>query len=436
MTVTALQYTFDAPAGSWRTFDARSAELRQQLDTGSLCGERVCQDVPSHSSDPLSSWWQGYLSGTSLVPIDARGVVRSIDLFCGAGGLSLGFARVCEELGFEHISIAAVDNDAGALEVFRHNHGPDVVTPATVTSIVDYQIRDTRDGPRFLFDPALLRDDWRDLTGNVDVVLAGPPCQGHSNLNNRSRRKDPRNRLFLAVPAIAVALDAPIVVIENVPDVVNDHDGVVDAAIELLRHNGYSVTSGVLNADKLGWPQTRRRFFLVARRDKAPLDLGAVANGLADNPRPVLWALDTSPSDDGTPFMRETPELSDESRRRIDWLFDNDEYDLALSERPDCHRDGTTYKNVYGRMRPDQPAPTLTTGFMTAGRGRFVHPTERRVLNPREAARLQGFPDTYRFSQPDVPAPPRKYLAKWIGDAVPMPLGFAAGLSALGAGSL
>jgi DNA (cytosine-5)-methyltransferase 1 len=130
--------------------------------------------------------------------------------------------------------------------------------------------------------------------------------------------------------------------------------------------------------------------------------------------------------------MLETPELSEESRRRIDWLFDNGEFDLALSERPDCHRDGTTYKNVYGRMRPDEPAPTLTTGFMTAGRGRFVHPTERRVLNPREAARIQGFPDTYNFAKPGSAAPARKSLAKWIGDAVPMPLGFAAGVAALG----
>ena len=132
--------------------------------------------------------------------------------------------------------------------------------------------------------------------------------------------------------------------------------------------------------------------------------------------------------------MKEAPTLSEDSRRRIEWLFENGEYDLALSERPDCHRDGTTYKNVSGRMRPDQPAPTLTTGFLTPGRGRFVHPLEPRVLTAREAARLQGFPDTYDFRSPDGSAPAKKLLTKWIGDAVPMPLGFAAGLSALAGG--
>jgi DNA (cytosine-5)-methyltransferase 1 len=132
--------------------------------------------------------------------------------------------------------------------------------------------------------------------------------------------------------------------------------------------------------------------------------------------------------------MRQAATLSEATRRRINWLFDNDQYDLALEERPNCHRNGTSYRAVYGRMRPDQPAPTLTTGFMATGQGRFVHPTERRVLTPREAARLQGFPDTYAFSQPKAKAPARKDLGKWIGDAVPMPLGFAAGLALLGSG--
>ena len=69
---------------------------------------------------------------------------------------------------------------------------------------------------------------------------------------------------------------------------------------------------------------------------------------------------------------------------------------------------------------------------MTPGRGRYVHPTRRRTLTPREAARLQGFPDTYRFvTDPRCP-PSRAKLAKWIGDAVPMPLGYAAALSSVG----
>src|SRR5690625_1721531 len=115
-----------------------------------------------------------------------------------------------------------------------------------------------------------------DLVGRVDVVLAGPPCQGHSNLNNRSRRDDRRNELYLTVPAVEVALQAPIVIIENVPAVIHDWSEVVPTARRLLEAEGYSVTDGMISADDLGWPQTRRRHFMVARKDAAPIPLSII----------------------------------------------------------------------------------------------------------------------------------------------------------------
>ena len=90
-----------------------------------------------------------------------------------------------------------------------------------------------------------------------------------------------------------------------------------------------------------------------------------------------------------------------------------------------------THTAVYGRLDPDGPAGTITTGFMTPGRGRYVHPTQKRTINPHEAARIQGFPDDYRFTLDGKP-PTTQLLTKWIGDAVPMPLGYAAALSVLG----
>jgi DNA (cytosine-5)-methyltransferase 1 len=119
------------------------------------------------------------------------------------------------------------------------------------------------------------------------------------------------------------------------------------------------------------------------------------------------------------------------NQARIDYLFDKDEYDLPHRERPVCHRDGTTYTAVYGRMHWDRPAHTITTGFNASGQGRYIHPLRRRVITPREAARIQFFPDWYSF----VPTGSRIFrnqLAKCIGDAVPPILGYAAGLSAVG----
>ena len=147
----------------------------------------------------------------------------------------------------------------------------------------------------------------------------------------------------------------------------------------------------------------------------------------------LWWAIEDLEHAPVDGLMTPLVELSDENRRRIQWLFDNDAHDLALTERPECHQDGTTYNSVYGRLFTDRPAPTITSGFMTPGRGRYIHPTQMRTLTPREAARLQGFPDTYRF-HPDESRPSSKaQLGKWIGDAVPMPLGHAAGLAVLGA---
>ena len=96
---------------------------------------------------------------------------------------------------------------------------------------------------------------------------------------------------------------------------------------------------------------------------------------------------------------------------------------MPLEERPPSHSSGTTYMANYGRMDPDKPAPTLTTGYATPGRGRFIHPTKPRTLLPREAARIQGFPDWFSFQAGDE-QPPRAALNTWLGNAVPSILGF------------
>jgi DNA (cytosine-5)-methyltransferase 1 len=115
---------------------------------------------------------------------------------------------------------------------------------------------------------------------------------------------------------------------------------------------------------------------------------------------------------------------SDDNKKRIDFLFDNGLYDLPDPERPDCHKNGHTYPSIYGRMRPDEPSQTVTTGFDSPGRGRFIHPWQRRIITPHEAARLQGFPDFFRFKKAEDGTLSRKDYRKLIGDAVPPPLAF------------
>ncbi|HXF51322.1 MAG TPA: DNA cytosine methyltransferase [Dehalococcoidia bacterium] len=123
--------------------------------------------------------------------------------------------------------------------------------------------------------------------------------------------------------------------------------------------------------------------------------------------------------------------LSEENRARIAYLFDNGAFDLPNEVRPACHRNGHTYPSVYGRLRWNEPAGTITTGFVSPGRGRFIHPSEPRTLTPHEAARLQTFPDFFRFVLSDNNPPTRAQVTKWIGGAVPPLLGYAAAMTIL-----
>ena len=115
---------------------------------------------------------------------------------------------------------------------------------------------------------------------------------------------------------------------------------------------------------------------------------------------------------------------SEENRRRIAYLFENRRYDLPNPQRPECHRDFEhTYDSMYGRLRGDAPAQTITSGYGSMGQGRYAHPGRRRTLTPHEAARLQTIPDWFTF---DV-ANRRIALASMIGNAVPPLLGIAIG---------
>jgi len=261
---------------------------------------------------------------------------------------------------------------------------------------------------------------------------------------------------MVEMAAIAVALQIPTVVIENVPNALNDARQAIRWTTEYLQSDGYSVypvlsetptsterRSAVMRATDLGWPQTRKRIFIVATKasdfvghqyaiERLKLDQevsGSVwwlIKGLQDEPRRY-------PGD----IMRTTPALSEDNQRRMRYLFPDGpgrggRFDLDdNSIRPRSHQDGHTYPAVYGRMHMDEPAPTITGGFMTPGRGRFIHPTRPRVLTPHEAARIQGFPDWFDFAAGLGREPSRTELAKWIGDAVPSIMGATAIVAAL-----
>jgi DNA (cytosine-5)-methyltransferase 1 len=382
--------------------------------------------------DAHHAWWHSYAMGNHLKFPEPRKSLRVADLFSGPGGLSQGVLLAARSLGFKVQHQLAVDIDREALRVYAANHNPRLVINDSTASLVSYTLNESTERSHFHGLPHVRDERVAAMRDQVDMLIAGPPCQGHSTANRNRRFFEHKNLLYLTVPALAVALNVPLVIIENVPGVQASEQGVAQRAWDLLESHGYVLTGAVINAAQLGWAQRRRRYFMVACKGSSPLDLGKVVlPALKREEMAIRHLLSDLVDVDATSFMTTSPELSADNLERIRILHEGNLHDL-----PDEHRNqsakqnGTTYPSVYGRMYWDKAAQTITTGFMTPGRGRYVHPLRQRTLLPLEAARLQGFPDTYIFDAfGEVPA--RTALAKWIGDAVPSPLGFAAAVSAL-----
>ncbi|WP_287353646.1 DNA cytosine methyltransferase [Mesorhizobium sp.] len=383
--------------------------------------------------EPRDSWWQSVLRGGRVLSNTKGHPLRIVDAFCGSGGLALGLNFAAQAINRSVEFSAIIDTDAAALDIHSHNMGAKRKIPASAASLVDFHVSGIGDSAKFGYTPEVVHDDLG-KTGPVDILIAGPPCQGHSNLNNHTRRQDPRNDLYVTAVALGVALNAQAIIIENVPTVQNSHSDVVATAVGLLESAGYGTAMGVIKADTLGAAQRRTRHFLIATKESSIESdyLVKCTTQLAAPSMPVSWAIGDLIGVQGSDLINSAPAITTVNSDRINYLFDHELYDLPDAQRPDCHKNGTSYTAVYGRMYWDRPAQTITTGFGTPGQGRYVHPIERRLITPREAARIQGFPDWFDFA-PSSMSVKRMHLAKWIGDAVHPLLGYAVGLAALSA---
>ena len=345
-------------------------------------------------------------------------VMNVADLFSGCGGLSLGIQRAAHDSEYSLDVRLALDSDQIAMSVYLDLFPTAKTIRKPIEEVLDGEI-----GSQLTRSEVKLARQ----VGRLDFMLGGPPCQGHSNLNNHSRRDDPRNGLYLRMARAAQVLSPSAIIIENVPTVTHDVQKAVHRTIDCLESLKYSVGVGVVDLSNLGVPQRRRRHIILALQD-----CGVDAQELVDSldspvcrhvPRTVRWAIGDLEDDvkDTTFDSASTPYPINQSR--IDWLFDNDKTDLPNELRPPCHRSDHSYTAMYGRIVWDLPAQTVTTGFNCMGQGRYVHPSRRRVITPHEAARLQTLPDFVNLKEVSA----RKHLAKLIGNAVPPLLSYAIG---------
>lgn len=339
--------------------------------------------------------------------------LRAVDLFAGCGGLSLGASEACRALGKFFHPVLALDASEHSLAVYRANFQPDHVAECDIWDVVNGK----PGAPLTIAEKAL-----RDSLGHVHLLLAGPPCQGYSDLNNHTRRNDERNTLYERVSRFARVVRPDHVIIENVPSVVHDLAGTYVKTKKTLERLGYGVQDGVIDLSQLGVAQLRRRHVLVGSLTKT-IDLPSLVqrHGVGTW-RTVRFAIGDLAREHRNGAFTRAASQSTANARRLGLLFTRDLLDLPDHARPACHQNGDhSYTAVYGRLLYDFPAPTITGGFGSPGQGRFIHPTQKRTLTPHEAARIQFFPDCFDFT----PAKKRSHLAEMIGNAVPMKLAFA-----------
>jgi len=373
------------------------------VDPMSVLPVQDVQSRPGFRAESYRDLDAEYLRRDRLpAPLGGTPPIAIVDLFAGLGGLTLGAlegARRCHRSA----SLAlAVDSDAETLSVVRATlGGPSECYSTADLSEVAGRV-DARPGSA-----------ERRLFANVpedSLLLAGPPCQGHSALNNHTRHDDSRNDLYVAVARAARLVEPKAIIVENVRGVGADRRGAVSRCAAALEKLGYWVTQRRLNLSRIGVPQSRVRHVLVATRER-PLHWA-----LPDVPgRDVRWAIeDLLDRENETAFdMPSVPTPA--NRDRIAWLFAHDEFDLPNELRPLCHHGNHSYRSMYGRLRWDAPAQTITSGFGSMGQGRYVHPLRPRTLTPHEAARLQFLPDFVRFEE----FRRRSVQAQAIGNAAP-----------------
>ena len=395
-------------------FFAENSDIFRRVDVGySSVVTQLYRSNPranvDHAEDLRDQWDRARSQGAAVTYVEGERLpeyLRFVDLFAGCGGLSFGVQEAATAAGLDSESVLAVDNDAYALEIYRNNLKVDRCEALDLSG------------------------DWEFSGNGADLLIGGPPCQGHSNLNNHTRRLDERDDLYLQMPRFAASHDIPLVAIENVPAIVSSHKSIIDRARSIFDEHGYRVSEFLMDASRLGVAQTRKRHFMFASRLSMP-DIGEIYEKLTTGTRTLRWAIDDLRNNNDA-FMDRGPQLSDTNRYRIGEMFKNDWYELPNHLRPPSHRNGHSYGAVYGRMHWDKPASTLTTRFVTPGCGRFIHPLEQRTLTLHEGARIQGFPDDFQFVVSGQ-RPIRQRLTRAIGNAVPPAMGFVVGIWAISA---
>lgn len=325
-------------------------------------------------------------------------VYNIIDLFCGCGGMSLGFERA----GF-NVKLA-IDNWEDALVTYRRNH-PGFTLNADLLAL----------------NPESVAKEYS--IDDVSVIIGGPPCQGFSVAGKRIINDD-RNKLYKSFVRFVEYFKPQAFVMENVPNILSIGGGAVkDAVVKDFSDLGYVISYKVLTASDYGVPQNRRRAIFVGLRNKT----FTFPHKIVEKPVTTWEALSDLPEDtvdDGGnyPIQPQSPYQSDMRKNTVN-LYNHQ----VTEHNPETRRiiamvpDGGNYKNLplelqgirkvhiaWTRLNSKRPSITIDTGHR-----HHFHYMYNRVPTVRESARIQSFPDDFIF----MGSKTSQY--KQVGNAVP-----------------
>jgi len=355
-----------------------------------------------------------------------------VDLFCGAGGLSAGFRKA----GFDIAT--AIDINEDAIQTYKYNQECE---PICGDISKEGQIQKIQES---------IRENGYEPSG-VDVVIGSPPCRGFSKANVRTRNKNNiLNGLTHYFVEVVNELNPKAIVIENVPGILRMSDGSFKKSIEAVFEKiGYNIESTILKAEQYGVPQRRRRaFFIGVKRGHPPMPSPiypswgennkksehiTVRDAISDLPslpeggggkQVMEYEGDVTKSDyveglrvnidDGVIYNHETTVNREKTRERFQYIPQGGNWENIPPElMSDYTNRNKTHDHIYQRLKPNEPAKTVAN----FRKQMIVHPNQNRLLSTREAARLQSFPDNYRFISDKKVA-----RQQMVGDAVPVKL--------------
>lgn len=338
--------------------------------------------------------------------------LKCVDLFAGAGGFSLAARHA------EIDVVAAIEHNAYACKTYRSN----LVKDGHLTTLYEKDILQ-------LTPSEVLNSHFTEEVA-CDIVLGGPPCQGFSTHRiNDSGVDDPRNELVLRYFEYVAVLRPKVFLMENVPGILwPRHERFLKTFYKEGRKAGYKIRKAVtLDARDYGVPQRRKRVFILGVRSDfvfkgvwPPKPTHGDKAALMKCPKLQTWvAADhvfVEPllsSDSNAIHMNHSQEIVDVFRATPVNGGSRHQSGRVLP----CHEEHSGHKDVYGRIDPTVPGPTMTTACINPSKGRFVHPTQNHGITVRHAARFQTFPDNFVFHGGLTAA------GQQIGNAVPVLLG-------------